>query len=77
MRASAPSAHTSSSVQPAASRRMGSTAATRRCSAVTAAGLFLTVATVATSQTLAITGATVIDGTGRPPVADVCEIGGR
>jgi imidazolonepropionase-like amidohydrolase len=39
-------------------------------SAVAFLGLFLTVATAASSQSLAVTGATVIDGTGRAPIPD-------
>ena len=39
-------------------------------SAVAFAGLCLTLATAASSQSLAVTGATVIDGTGRAPIPD-------
>ena len=38
--------------------------------ATTLATLLLTIATAAASQTIAITGATLIDGTGRPPIPD-------
>ena len=38
--------------------------------ATTLALLLLTIATGAASQTIAITGATLIDGTGRPPIPD-------
>ena len=44
--------------------------ATTLATLATLAALLLTTATAAASQTIAITGATLIDGTGRPPIPD-------